>query len=105
MRRALDAWKAHILRGYLSLATINRLKAILISLRLIAKHIRDLRYEAGSWPALHLHNNIQRLCDIRFDGRVRDENAALQNAGGESGYALGSTVSVDRGDGATVPSI
>jgi hypothetical protein len=68
-----------------------------ISIRdlVVPANFENLRDKPSPKPAVDLNDHVQRICDIALDGGIRNFDATLQHAGGESRYPLSCGVGVN----------
>jgi hypothetical protein len=84
---------------------VHKMEIILVVFGVKAAQRQNLGYQALTGAAFYVNYYVQRLCDVCLDGAIRNFDAALQYARSEARNTLGRGVSVDGGNGATVPRI
>lgn len=70
--------------------TKNGMQAESVGCLVVLFNFKYFGYKSLSGPAFDLHNDIQRVRDIRLDGAIGHFYAALQDARSETGNALSS---------------
>ena len=83
----------------------NKAVAVFIAIGIVAMNFHDFGDEAPARAAFEVHNDVDGVTDVRFDGAVRQVHAALQNTARESGKALLGGRGMDRRKTAVVSGV
>jgi hypothetical protein len=68
-----------------------------VRIRIVAVDFEDFGNESPARPSFDMNHDVDRIADVRFNGAVRQLNAALQNATREPRQALLGGTGVNRG--------
>src|SRR5882757_4402009 len=87
------------------MAVENATVAVFILVGIVALDFHDFGDESPAGAAFEMHDDVERIADVGLNGAVREVDAALQYAAGESREALPRGGGVNGGKAAGVSGV